>query len=95
MREMFCPQKKVRKWERAGMRNKNKPPKQNPMRNQEKEGMKEERGKKNKPPKQNAMRNQEKEGMKEERGKKSTKRKKRTLLKISFCREALFIFYFG
>ncbi len=71
MREMFCPQKKVRKWERAGMRNKNKPPKQNPMRNQEKEGMK------------------------EEREEKCTKRKKRTLLKISFCREALFIFYFG
>ncbi len=36
----------MRKWERAGMRNKNKPPKQNPMRNQEKEGMKEERAKK-------------------------------------------------
>jgi hypothetical protein len=50
---------------------------------------------KNKPPKQNPMRNQEKEGMKEEREEKCTKRKKRTLLKISFCREALFIFYFG
>jgi len=50
---------------------------------------------KNKPPKQNTMRNQEKEGMKEEREKKSTKRKKRTLLKFSFCREVLFIFYFG
>jgi hypothetical protein len=33
--------------------------------------------------------------MKEGKEKKSTKRKKRTLLKISFCREALFIFYFG
>jgi hypothetical protein len=64
---MFCPKNKVRKWERAGMRNKNKPPKQNPMRNQEKEGMK------------------------EVREKKSTKRKKRTLLKFSFCKEALFI----
>jgi hypothetical protein len=41
------------------------------------------------------MRNQEKEGMKEEREKKSTKRKKRTLLKFYFCREALFIFNFG
>jgi hypothetical protein len=40
------------------------------------------------------MRNQEKEGMKEEREKKSTKRKKRTLLKISFCREAFYIFLF-
>jgi hypothetical protein len=50
---------------------------------------------KNKPPKQNKTRNQEKEGMKEGREKKSTKRKKRTLLKISFRREALFIFYFG
>jgi len=49
-----------------------------------------------KPPKQDTMRNQEKEGMREEREKKSTKRKKRTLfLKISFCREALFIFYFA
>jgi hypothetical protein len=52
---------------------------------------------KNKPPKQDTMRNQEKEGMREEREreKKSTKRKKRTLLKFSFRREALFIFYFG
>jgi hypothetical protein len=49
----------------------------------------------NKPPKQNTMRNQEKERMKEGREKKSMKRKKRTLLKISFCSEALFIFYFG
>ncbi len=61
----------MRKWERAAMRCKNKPPKQN------------------------TMRNQEKEGMKEERGKKSAKKKKMTLLKFSFCREALFIFYFG
>jgi hypothetical protein len=42
-REMFCPKRKVRKWESAGMRSKNKPPKQNTMRNQEKEGMREER----------------------------------------------------
>jgi hypothetical protein len=40
------------------------------------------------------MRNHEKEGMREEREKKSTKRKKRTLLKFSFCREALFFFFF-
>ncbi len=58
------------------------------MRNQEKEGMKEEGEKK-------STRNQEKEGMKEEGEKKSTKRKKRTFLKFSFCREAFFIFYFG
>jgi hypothetical protein len=68
---MFCPQKKVRKWEHAGMHSKNKPPKQN------------------------TLRNQEKEGMKERREQKSTKRKRRTVLKFSFCREALFIFYFG
>ncbi len=37
------PQKKVRKCELAGMRSKNKPPKQNTMRNEEEEGMKEER----------------------------------------------------
>ncbi len=67
----FAPKRKVWKWERAAMRCKNRPPKQN------------------------TMRNQGKEGMKEERGKKSTKKKKRTLLKFSFCREALFIFYFG
>jgi hypothetical protein len=71
VREMFCPKREVQKWERAGMRSKNKPPKQN------------------------TMMNQEKEGMKEEREKKSTKRKKRTLLKFPFCREVLFIFYFG
>jgi hypothetical protein len=41
--DMFFPKRKMRKWERAGMRSKNKPPKQNTMRNQEKEGMKEER----------------------------------------------------
>ncbi len=43
--EMFCPQKKVRKCELAGMRSKDKPPKQNSMMNEEKEGMKEEREK--------------------------------------------------
>ncbi len=59
------------KGEHAGMRYKNKPPKQNTMKNQEKEGMGEDREKK-----------------------KSTKRKTRTLLKFSFCREVLFIFYF-
>jgi hypothetical protein len=65
---MFCPKRKVRKWEGGRMSSKNKPPKQN------------------------TMRNQEKERMKEGREKKSTKRKKRTLLKFSFCWEALFIF---
>ncbi len=43
--EMFCLQKKVRKCELAGMRSKDKPPKQNSMMNEEKEGMKEEREK--------------------------------------------------
>jgi hypothetical protein len=45
VREMFCPPKKVRKCELAGMRSKNKPPKQNKMRNEEEEGMKEDREK--------------------------------------------------
>ncbi len=44
-REMFRPQKKVRKCELAGMRSKDKPPKRNTVRNEEKEGMKEEREK--------------------------------------------------
>ncbi len=43
--EMFCPQKKVRKCELERMRSKDKPPKQNSMMNEEKEGMKEEREK--------------------------------------------------
>jgi hypothetical protein len=41
----FASKKKVRKCELAGMRSKNKPPKQNTLSNEEKEGMKEEREK--------------------------------------------------
>jgi hypothetical protein len=52
---------------------------------------------KNKPPKQDTMRNQEKEGMREkrEREEEHEEEEKDTFLKISFCREALFIFYFA
>jgi hypothetical protein len=42
-RDVLPPKKKMRKCELAGMRSKNKPPKQNTMRNEEKKGMKEER----------------------------------------------------
>ncbi len=40
---MFCHKRKVRKWERAGMRSKNNPPKQNTMRKESRKGRNEGR----------------------------------------------------
>jgi len=68
------------------MRSKNKPPKQNTLSNEEKEGMK------NKPPKQNTLSNEEKEGMKEER-EKSTEEEEKNTFEKKICREALFFFF--